>query len=141
MATVQASIFKKPPKGSIFAPAGVPTPDSMASYSESAQALTRGSKGTAESEAQDALQKDPSNSPARRILERLKVQGSTETTKSTDLYKQGYQAFVSGDEETAAKVWLQAIQEHPNDSEARKGIERIAARHGLALVPEPEEGQ
>lgn len=113
-------------------------------YVEALEAFLAGDVATAEQRARQALQLDPKNLEAKRMVERIEqkrgVLRAPVATKENrelgqELYRRGLEAFLAGDMNEAQKQWAAAERADPNNLEAVRGQERIAQKRNVVAQP------
>lgn len=76
-----------------------------------------------------ALQYKPNYPEAQAALDKVKANlGEQQKGESQKLYKQGLEAFLSGDQEKARDLWQRAVDLDPQNMEAKRGLERITSQ-------------
>jgi tetratricopeptide (TPR) repeat protein len=131
------SLFPKAPPGMLYAKARPPTQESSVAYRQGLQAFLNGDNERAKTIFGQAHQMDPMNQEAAMAVSRINPGPPAPHIPASDaLYKQGLEKFLSGDMEKATILWSQAAQVNPNKYEAIRGLQRLAQKKGMVLIPQ-----
>ena len=69
---------------------------------------------------------NPSSKEAKSLLEDAQRRWELQKrVQSQNLYKEGLEAFLSGDKTKARSAWKKAIEFDPDNEEAKRGLQRI----------------
>lgn len=96
-------------------------------YEKGSQLAQEGNWSEAGTEFRNALKYNPRYTDAKKALTKVKGQMSKQNkSDSQGYYKQGLEAFLSGDKGKAKKLWEKAVELDPENLEAKRGLERVS---------------
>jgi tetratricopeptide (TPR) repeat protein len=100
-------------------------------YDAANKAAQEGNWSVAGDQYKLALRYKPDHKGAQAALEKVRNQiGEQKRAESQRFYKEGLEAFLSGDQDKAAQLWQKAIDIDPDNLEAKRGLERVTSRRG-----------
>ena len=132
-------LFQRPPKGLIKADEKPPSSKSVDVYKQGLTQAVSGDPKRALALFQTAEQMDPQNVEATRGRERLEQalglfqpqEASPEMEQaSRALYQTGLKFYMANDPQNAIDSWTKAYNLNQANTEALRGLERIAQRYG-----------
>ncbi len=98
-------------------------------FDEGNKAAQAGNWQAANENYKMALKYKPDYDEAQNALSKVRGQmGEQKKTESQDLYKEGLEAFLAGDQSKALKLWQKAVDLDPENLEAKRGLERLSQR-------------
>lgn len=102
-------------------------------YDEGNRAAQAGDWPAAGGQYSRALKFKPDYRQAQEALNKVKSQmGEQRKGESQRLYKQGLEAFLSGDQSKAMLLWQKAVDLDPENLEAKRGLERVTQKRGTS---------
>jgi len=90
------------------------------------KAAKRGDWKKSRREFNTVLRYRPKNRQAKKALKKIRYELSrSRKVESTDIYREGLEAFLKGDYEAATRLWREALDVYPENMEAKRGLNRL----------------